>query len=173
MPPTRSKTEIIKRLQTERKRLEQTIAMLDSADMLRVGVVGRSSVKDVLAHLADWEARMPVWIAAARSGQAVESPDPGLSWRQIKILNERIYQAHRQQSLNQVLEYMRAAHHNFMQMVETMPEDEMLTPGRYAFISNGAVYDWLKAYANHDLWGKRKIREWMKGGSKRKKKTRN
>lgn len=171
MPKTRSKTEIIKRLQTERRRLEHTIALLDSADLARAGAVGKSSVKDVLAHLADWEARMPIWISAARSGDPVESPEPGLTWQQLGILNQRIYQAHCHQSLEQVQSYFRAAHDDFMHMVEAMPEDEMLTPGRYAFIPNGAVYDWLKGYANHDLWGKRKIREWMRARSKRKKKS--
>lgn len=172
MPQTRSKTAIIKRLQTERKRLEDAIALLDSADLSRAGAGGKSSVKDVLAHLADWEARMPVWINAARSGDPVESPEPGLTWQQLGILNQRIYKAHRHQSMKQVQAYFRAAHDDFMRMVETMPEDEMLNAGRYTFIPNGAVYDWLKGYANHDLWGKRKIREWMRARSKRKKKSR-
>jgi len=38
----------------------------------------------------------------------------------------------------------------------------MLERGLYTFIGKGAVYDWLSAYAAHDAWGKKKIREWMK-----------
>lgn len=171
MPQLRSKAQIIKRLQTERKRLEQNFSSLSRDDMLQAGVVGKSSVKDVLAHLADWEARMPLWIGAARSGNPVESPEPGLTWKQLGILNQRIYEAHRNQSLEEVLEYFRVTYKRFMDMVEAMPEDEMLTRGRYAFIGKGAVYDWLKGYANHDLWGKRKIREWMKARSKLEKKS--
>jgi len=49
-----------------------------------------------------------------------------------------------------------------MAMVEAMPEDEMLTPGRYAFTGKGALYSWLSGFAAHDVWGKTKIREWMK-----------
>ena len=30
----------------------------------------------------------------------------------------------------------------------------------------GSLYDWLNAYAAHDLWGKRKIREWMRAQEK-------
>jgi hypothetical protein len=115
---------------------------------------------------------MPIWMDAARSGDSVESPEPGLTWKQLGILNQRIYQAHRHQSLEAVLEYFRAAHNKFMHMVEAMPENEMLTRGRYAFIGKDAVYDWLKGYANHDLWGKRKLREWMKAHGKLKKKSR-
>ncbi|MDE3090017.1 MAG: ClbS/DfsB family four-helix bundle protein, partial [Chloroflexota bacterium] len=85
MPQPKSKAQIMKRLQTERKRLEQNLTCLSRDEMLQPGVVGESSVKDVLAHLADWEARMPVWIQAARSGDRVESPEPGLSWKQLDI----------------------------------------------------------------------------------------
>ena len=162
MPQPRSKAQIIKRLQIERQRLEQNLSSLSRDDMLQPGVVGESSVKDVLAHLADWEARMPVWIEAARSGHPVETPEPGLTWKQLDIVNRRIYEAHCDQSLEEVLEYFRATHKRFMDMVEAMPEDEILTCGRYAFIGGGAVYDWLKGFANHDLWGKTKIRKWMK-----------
>ena len=161
MPQPKSKAQIIKRLQTERKRLEQNVSCLSRDSMLKAGVVGKSSVKDVLAHLADWEARMPVWIESARSGTPVETPEPGLTWKQLDIVNQRIYEAHCDQSLDEVLEYFRTTRKRFMDMVEIMPEDEMLTCGRYAFTGKGAVYDWLKGFANHDLWGKTKIRKWM------------
>lgn len=162
MPEARSKSQIIKRLETERRRLERTIALLSPKSMLQAGVVGNSSAKDVLAHLADWEARMPVWMEAARSGDPVESPAPGLTWKQLDILNQRIYDAHHKESLEQVLECFRATHQRFMEMVAAMSEEEMLAPGRYSFTGKAAVYDWLKGFANHDLWGKTKIREWMK-----------
>lgn len=122
--------------------------------MLQPGVVGPWSVKDILAHLADWQARMPVWLAAARQGKAVEAPAPGLTWKQVDILNQRIYEAHCDQSLEEVFEYFRTAHKHFMDMVEAMPAEEMLAPGRYASIGKGAVYNWLGGYAAHDVWGK-------------------
>jgi hypothetical protein len=162
MPQPKSKAHILKRLQAERRRLEQNLAALSPDDMLRPGVVGEWSVKDVLAHLADWEAHMLVWVEAARSGDPVESPDPGLTWEQLGVFNQRVYEAHRDQPLEDVLEYFHSAHRRFMDMVEAMPEDEMLTPGRYAFTKRGAIYDWLGAYAAHDLWGKTEIRKWMK-----------
>lgn len=162
MPQARSKAEIIKRLQTERKRLEKNISRLNRRRMLRAGVVGSSSVKDVLAHLADWEARMPVWMEGARAGTLVETPEPGLTWKQLDIVNRSIYQVHRHQALDEVLEYFHTAHARLMELVEDMPEEEMLTCGRYDFTGKAAVYDWLVGFANHDLWGKTKIREWMK-----------
>ncbi len=161
MPPLKSKAQIVKRLHAERRRLEQNLARIKCDEMLQPGVVGEWSVKDVLAHLADWQARMSPWMAAARRGEPVETPEPGLTWKQLDVLNQRIYEAHRDQSLAEVLAYFHVTYREFMEMVEAMPEGEMLKPGRYAFTGQGAIYDWLSAFAAHDLWGKRHIRLWM------------
>ncbi len=158
----KTKANMLKKLNTERRRLEQNLAELTAQEMLIPGVVGVWSVKDVLAHLADWEEHMLTWMAAARRGEAVETPEPGLTWKQLDIFNERVYQAHRNQPLEEVLAYFHDIHRQFMHLVDEMPEDEMLTPSRHAFTGKGAVYGWLAAYANHDLWAKTKIREWLK-----------
>jgi hypothetical protein len=126
--------------------------------MVQPGAVGEWSVKDVLAHLAEWESYMPVWVDTARRGETVEPPN----WKELDDLNERVYQAHKDQPLDEVLAYFRETHCQFMHMVETMPEDEMITPGRYPFTGKGAIWDWLNAYAAHDLWAKTEIRKWVK-----------
>ena len=160
MAEARSKARIVGRLETERERLERTVAQLRSAEMFERGVVGEWSVKDVLAHLADWEAHMLVWLEVARRGDAVEGPDPGLSWRQIKRFNKRVYEAHRDEPLDEVLAEFHAAHGRFMEMVAAMPEEEMLARGRYALTAPDALYEWLVAYAEHDAWGTKRIGEW-------------
>jgi hypothetical protein len=129
--------------------------------MLKPGVVGDWSVKDVLAHLADWEAHMSLWLAEARAGSLVAEIETGLSWKQMDAFNERIYNRHRGQSLDEVLAYFHETHQQFMDMVEAMPEEEMLEPGRYAFIGKGTVAYWLSLYAGHDRWAKTHLRKWM------------
>ncbi len=162
MPQPKTKDQMIAKLQTERKRLEQNLAKLSQEELLQAGVVDEWSVKDVLAHLADWEAHMPVWMAAARSGDPVAEIETGLGWKQFDAFNQRIYARHCDQGLEDVLAYFHDTHRQFMEMVAAMPEDEMLARGRYAFIGKGAVYDWLSAYAGHDRWAKAAIRKWMK-----------
>lgn len=167
-----SKARILRRLETERRRLEKNLASLSPDDMLRRGVVSDWSVKDILCHLADWEERMPIWIEASRRGDPVACPEPGLTWKQLDKLNERIYAAHRDKPLIDVLEYFRRAHVEFMEMVEAMSENEMMATGRHAFIGNsGTVYKWFAAYAAHDLWAKTKIRKWMNAWGRVRKKA--
>ncbi len=162
MPQPKTKATIIARLNAERRRLENNLAGLQPADMLKQGAVGEWSIKDVLAHLADWEAHMPVWLEAARCGQPVDEIEAGLNWKQFEEFNQRIYQRHKDQSLEEVLAYFHNTHRQFMDMVAAMPEEEMLQPGRYAFIGKGMVYSWLSAYANHDKWAKSHLIKWKK-----------
>jgi hypothetical protein len=162
MSKPRSKATVIKRLHAERRRLEANLARLSREDILRSNTMGEWSFKDVLAHLAHWEAFLPDWIAASRRGGSVEIPAPGLTWKDLNILNQRIYEEHCDQSLEDVLEYFRATHTRFMALAESLTDAEMLTPDYYAFTGGGSLYDWLNAYAAHDLWGKRKIRQWLK-----------
>lgn len=166
MPKSKTKIQIIERLQTERRRLEQNLAAMTPEQIVQSGAVGEWSVKDVLAHLADWEAHMPVWLGAARKGDPVAEIEPGIPWRQYHEFNQRIFQRHCNQSLNEVLRYFHETHIEFMKMVETMPEDELLTHGRYAFIGKGAVYNWLQSYAGHDRWAKNHFRKWVKSAGK-------
>jgi hypothetical protein len=143
MPKPKTKIQIVEKLDTERRRLEHNISLLTQEQMVQAGVVGDWSVKDVLAHLADWEAHMPVWIEAARTGDPVVEIETGIKWGQYDEFNQRIFQRHRAQSLEEVLKYFRDTHQEFMNMVEAMPDDELHTQGRYGFIGKGAVYNWL------------------------------
>ena len=94
MGKPKSKARVIERLHTERRRLEANLARLGREDVLRSSMVGEWSFKDVLAHLAHWEAFLPDWIAASRRGEEVEVPALGLTWKDLHILNQRIYEEH-------------------------------------------------------------------------------
>ena len=166
MSKPKNKATVIERLHTERRRLEANLARLSREEILQPNTMGEWSFKDVLAHMAHWEAFLPDWIAASRRGERVETPAPGLTWKDLGVLNQLIYEAHRDQSLEDVLEYFRATHTRFMALVESLTDDEILTPGYYAFTGGGSLYDWLNAYAAHDLWGNSKIRQWLKAQEK-------
>lgn len=162
MPTEKSKKTILSRLQLERNKLIETLEGLSEEDFTRSGVVGIWSVKDVLAHLAHWETGMLNWMQTARQRQPVDGPEEGLTWRQMHEFNQRIYEAHRDESLPEVKQYFHDAHASFMKMVEEIPDDELLTRGYYAFTGKKSVYDWLGSYAAHDRWGREEIEKWLK-----------
>ena len=164
MPKLISKAQAIDKLETERRRLEQNLAQLSENDMLQPGVVGEWSVKDVLAHLADWEQRFLDWYAADQCGEVPHPPAPGLTWkpRDLDTLNRQIFEKHHDRLLPEILAVFRDTHERFMTTVQAIPEKDIITNGHFTWIGKAAMYSWLTAYASHDRWAKTKVREWIK-----------
>jgi hypothetical protein len=159
---------ILSRIRTKRRRLEQNLAEVPQGQMETPGVVGDWSVKDVVAHLVDWEERFLGWYKAGRRGEVPEVPAPGFSWKDLDLLNRQIYERHRGRSLAEVLEDFHASCARVLATVEAMSEDEILTAGRYGWLGENALVGPILANtANHYRWAKSHIRAWRmeRGGA--------
>lgn len=157
--------QALRRLETERRRLEQNLARMDAADMLRPGVVRDWSVKDVLAHLAEWEAMGLEWVSASRRGENPPCPAPGFTWRQTDGpggLNDAIYQRYRDCPVEDVLAMFRDAHRRFRDMVASLSEEELGDSGHFAWTEGAPFFRWVNGFAAHDLWAKTKIRRFLR-----------
>lgn len=148
-----SKAKIIERLHAERRRLEQNVARLSREDLHQSNAVGEWSFKDVLAHVAHWESFLADWIPASRRGEMIDAS----IMSDLDSLNRTIFETHRNDPLDEVLENFRGTHTKFMELAERLNDQEIFAPGHFAFTGDGALYGWLLAYADHDLWAKAKI----------------
>lgn len=160
-----NKEEVLKRIRVERRRLEKNISQLSPAQMVQPGVIGQWSVKDILAHLADWEQRFLGWYRAGLRGEVPHTPEPGLSWsrKDMDTLNHRIYEKYRHRSLEQVLAYFEASYHETYTMVKSIPEREMFEQGRFQWTGKGNLAGYLLANtADHYRWAKAQIRKWIR-----------
>ncbi len=153
---------VIKRVRDQRRRLEANLAQISPADMLIPGVCGDWTVKDIIAHIMEWEAMFFPWYEASLRGETPEIPGPGLTWKDLRVVNQRIYQKHCERSLEDILADFRAIHQRLEDTVLAMTPEQRETPGVYAFTGGGSIIDWMKAYAAHDLWAKKQIRAWLK-----------
>jgi hypothetical protein len=88
MTQRKTKAQLVERLQTERRRLEQNLARLTAEQMVQPGVVGAWSTKDVLAHLAAWEALCLSWLDTSQQGGTPAVPAAGFTWGTIDALNQ-------------------------------------------------------------------------------------
>lgn len=163
----KSKAELLKDIQVERRRLENTIAALPKEDMTRSGVVGEWSVKDILAHLAAWEQLFLSWYESGLHGRIPDESPVGMSIRKMDALNQQIYNQYRLSPLEDVLAEFQ---HSFQQVLATVmeiPEDEMFALGRYAWTGKLALADYIAGNTcNHYYWSKTKIRSWLKAQQK-------
>jgi hypothetical protein len=154
---------ILARIKTERRRLVQNLEHLSIAQMQMKGVVGDWSIKDLLAHLADWEQRFLGWYMAGLRGEVPEIPAPGLSWAQLDVLNQQVFEANRTRSLKEIRLEFDQSYLQVLAVVESMPEEEMFAPGRYAWLGeNSLVESILANTANHYRWAKEQVRNWLK-----------
>src|SRR2546423_15123138 len=94
------KAELLEKIAGGHAALDRLLASMDEDQMLRPGVYGELSVKDVLAHLAAWEGMAAGWVRASLNGERVVRFAPGFLLSEgdddaavdatIDALNERI-----------------------------------------------------------------------------------
>ena len=152
----------VPRVRDERRRLEANLAQINSADMVIPGVCGEWTVKDIIAHIMEWEAMFFPWYEASLRGETPEVPAPGLTWKDLGVVNQRIYQKHCDRPLEDILADFRAVHQRLEDTVLAMTPEQRETPGVYSFCYGGSIIDHMKAYAAHDLWAKKQIRAWLR-----------
>lgn len=122
-----SKREILERLRTERARLEAAIAGLSEETMRQPGVVGHWSIKDVLAHIAAWEAELvtALWYTAiGRRPRLVDIRD-------VDAWNERRYQENKDRPLERILNDFRGVYDQLLRRMEELTDEDLNDPHRY------------------------------------------
>ncbi|MHA2207902.1 MAG: ClbS/DfsB family four-helix bundle protein [Candidatus Thorarchaeota archaeon] len=160
-----NKERVIESIHTERRRLEKNLAALSDVDMLEPGVIGEWSVKDIMAHLFDWEQRFLGWYEAGLRGEVPETPSPGLKWSQLRILNQEVFEKHRDRTLDDVKAEFQSSYERVLDTVSGIPEEDMFKVGRFAWTGNGTIAGFILANsASHYRWAKTRIRRWMKEG---------
>jgi hypothetical protein len=121
-------------------------------------------VKDVLAHLVEWQQMNLNWYAAGLRGENPAMPAPGYSLRELPRLNQMIYRKHHRRSLQAVLEDYRTYHERVVDLIESLPDADLVTLGRFSWTGpSWTLSDYLRAStAAHYLWARTRIRRWWR-----------
>jgi len=166
------KTELLEHIQTEHENLEQTLATISNNEMTQMGVVEEWSVKDVLAHLTDWEQRLLEWYQLGLRGETPELPAPGMTWANLAELNEQIFQKYRRHSLTAIIEEYQQSFQRVWKVVQAIPESD-LVEGRFAWTKKRTLADYIAACTcDHYKWANDMIRKWTKAQKKTPQKSR-
>jgi hypothetical protein len=155
------KQALLGEIRLERAALDDVLAPLTRRQMTMAGVTrGGWSVKDVLAHLAEWQQMNLNWYAAGLRGEQPAIPAPGFTWRELPRLNETIYRKHHRRSLQAVLRDYRSYHERVVALIEALPDADLVTLGRFSWTgSSWTLSDYLRAStAAHYLWARTRIR---------------
>jgi hypothetical protein len=159
------KLELLAEIRRERKALDSTLALLTPRQMTRAGVTrGGWSVKDVLAHLVEWQKMNLDWYAAGLRGEKPAMPAPGFTLRDLPRLNATIFRKHHGRSLAAVVQDYRAYHERVVALITTLPNRDLVTLGRFSWTGpSWTLSDYLRAStAAHYLWARTRIRRWWR-----------
>ncbi len=163
------KQDLLKEIQRERSALDAALGVLPPRQMTKAGVTrGGWSVKDVLAHLVQWQHMNLEWYAAGVRGEKPAMPAPGFTLRELPRLNAIIYRKHHRRSLQAVLRDYRSYHEPMIALIEALSDTELVTLNRFSWTGpSWTLSDCLRAStAVHYLWARTLIRRWWRTQSK-------
>ena len=159
------KTELLGEIQLERAALDDVLALLTPRQMTQSGVTrGGWSVKDILAHLVEWQEMNFKWYEAGLRGEKPELPAPGLTMRQIPLLNQRIYRKHHRRPLRDILHDYRSHHERMIALIESLQDVDLVTLNRFSWTGpSWTLSDYFRAAtAAHYLWARTRIRRLLR-----------
>jgi hypothetical protein len=127
----------MKAVQELRADLDQAIAETDAEHAVAPGSFEELSFKDVIAHLTGWRL-----VTAARLEAGLQATEPDFPWpenleegRDLHAINRWFYETNRDKPLEQVIAESKETFDRVERAIEILPEDALLTPGRFDWIS--------------------------------------
>ncbi len=124
MAEATSKEALLNELKQARAEWDELVGSLDATTLSSPELDGGWSVKDVIAHIAAWEARTVKWLEAVARGTTPE-PAPWGAGLSEDEENAFIYNANRNRSLQDVLDESRRIHDSAVNSVRAMSEEEL------------------------------------------------
>ncbi len=160
-----TKSEIMKLIQSGREALERVLAGLSEGQMTQPGVENDWSVKDIMAHITDWERRMVGWIDDSLHGEVPQRPAPGMTWDNLDQLNEQIYLSNRDRDLRDVSADFHRSYENALASVEALTEEDLTDPQRFAWREGTPLWHLVAANMwEHYQEHRESIEKWLKEG---------
>jgi hypothetical protein len=154
-----NKDALLEAIHTARSQLEKKFSKLTPEQMVWPGSMDEWSVKDILAHLADWEQRFIGWYQAGVRGEVVHTPAPGMNWGDLAELNQQGYEKHLNETLHEVLDYYHRSYKQILTLIEGMSDDELFNVGYFQWTGKKPLENWVAANTSrHYNWARRNIR---------------
>ncbi|HWZ18062.1 MAG TPA: ClbS/DfsB family four-helix bundle protein [Ktedonobacteraceae bacterium] len=155
------KKSILKEMGTSYAALEEILTSLDKTQYFTEGVIPGWSIKDILAHIASWQHRLLRWLDAAMRNEepAISGPN---NVEEMDALNAQFYDENKALPLDEVLTDFRTTHQHIMDIVQAMPEEDLMSPHRFAWSKGEPLWqaiagDTYEHYREHI----EQIQEWL------------
>jgi len=160
-----AKREFVDRVHAEHNRF---LALADEIGADRFndpGVWGEGwNVKDLSAHLTEWEHMFLSWHRAGLAGETPNMPAPGYKWNETPRLNLAIREKHKNAPWTAVRAGFDRSFAEITALIDTLSEHDILEPGRFAWTGRNALITYPGANtASHDAAGRKILKRHIKG----------
>lgn len=163
MPRPTSKKQLIEQSQTNWDKLQSQVNQLSANEIIEGGTVGEWSVKDVLAHLLEWQQMTLSWYYSGKRGEMPLTPSEKFTWREIPALNQAIFEKYQHAELDDIKTWLEASHLEAIESIEMMSDDELFTPKVYKWTKSTTLGSYLtSATCSHYDWAIKQIRRGIK-----------
>lgn len=127
----KTRDNLLEQIRAERAAWDALLAEVGEDRMEEPGPMGDWTFKDLAAHLLGWRERTIARIAAGPGGSA--PPPWPASLDTDDEINAWIHEQHRDRPLRDVLADTDRSYERLAALIETMPEEDLMTPGRFGF----------------------------------------
>lgn len=159
MPKPATKKELLDAAQKEYAALENFIATYTYEELTAPGALGDWSVKDVLAHLFEWQNLLFGWYNTGLRGETPAVPAVGYKWNDMPLLNQHIQQKYSDATLDDVIQTFRASHTRTMEFIASLSEADLFTPGKYPWMNRNTLAAYCNSCAGaHYRWARTDMR---------------
>jgi hypothetical protein len=134
-----TRDELVQQIHDERASWNALLAEIGENRMDEPGPMGDWTFKDLAAHLLGWRERTLALIEAGPGGKP-PAPWPATMESDDEI-NAWIHTQHRDRPLPDVLADVDQSYVRLATLVGTMPDDDLMTPGRFEWIEGKALVD--------------------------------
>jgi hypothetical protein len=157
-----TKQQFLEEITKERRKLETLLSSIPD-ERKTDEVTDGMSVKDFLAHRAEWGEMMIRWYEEARAGKVPAVPTERFKWNQLKELNADIHTRNQDKPLSEVTEHFNRVHDELYRLIGTVTEEELFTKKHYGFTGVSDLVTYLNsATASHYRSAAKHIRKWWK-----------
>ena len=154
-----NKKELLTALEDSHERVSEAIEGLSPEAMLEPGVVGDWSVKDVLAHLARWEAEVVKLLWQAHQGIQPTTllneqvPDDEV--------NARWHEEDQARPLERILGDFHGVRDQTIRRLEFFTDKDLSDPRRYPWLGGQPLWEWVAGDSfKHDEEHLEQLRAW-------------
>lgn len=108
------------------------------------GVWGDSwTVKDLIAHLTEWQRMLFRWVEEGNAGKKPVIPAPGYKYREMPALNRAIQREHCNDDVHAVVRAFEASHQKVLRLVRGLSEAELLEPGKFEWTGKNPLTTYI------------------------------